>query len=117
MVAKSRTNFCVKDAVGDFELSIAPPSNFHPDGSMIMLSDKSKVVSSILKILLTGHTTIPELHVQCDKPSVLIIDAMCIVNMVPKSPDMSKEKHFAINFVDIVTGISDTYDEVRIVFD
>jgi len=115
VVAKSRTNFCVKDAVGDFELSIAPPSNFHPDGSMIMLSDKSKVVSSILKIPLTGHTTIPEL--QCDKPSVVIIDAICIVNMVPKSPDLSKEKHFAINFVDIVTAMSDTYDEVRIVFD
>ena len=117
VVAKSRTNFCVKDAVGDFEFSVglAPPSNFHPDGSVTMISDKSKVVSSILKISLTGHITIPEL--QCDKPSILIIDAMCIVNMVPKSPDMSKAKHFSINFVDIVAGMSDTYDEIRIVFD
>jgi len=54
-----------------------------------MLSDKSKVVSSILKIPRTGHITIPEL--QCDKPSVLIIDAMCIVllnafDVISKNP-------------------------------
>jgi len=42
---------------------------------------------------------------------------MCIVNTVTKSPDMSKAKHFTINYVDIVAGMSDTYDEVRIVFD
>ena len=115
VAAKSRTNFVVKDAIGDFEFSVAPPSNFHPDGSMIMLSDKSKVVSSILNIPLPDGRALSE--PASDVPSVLVIDAMCIVNMVPKTPEMSKALHFALKFVDIVAGMSDTYDEVRIVFD
>ena len=36
--------------VAEFEFSAAPPSNFHPDGSMIMLSDKSKLVSAVMNL-------------------------------------------------------------------
>ena len=36
VVCKTRTDFVVKDAIAEFEFFAAPPSNFHPDGSMIM---------------------------------------------------------------------------------
>jgi len=48
---------------------------------------------------------------------VLIIDAMCIVNMVPKTPDLLKAVHFTNNFVNIVAGMGSAYDELQVVFD
>ena len=114
-MCKTRTDFVVKDAIAEFEFSVAPPSNFHPDGSMIMLSDKSKLVSLVMSIPLPEGTTFSE--PESDAPTVLIIDAMCIVNMVPKTPEMSNALQFAKKFVDIVADMSDSYEEVRIVFD
>ena len=115
VVCKTRTDFSVKDAITEFEVSVAPPSNFHPDGSIIMLSDKSKLVSAVMKVPLPEGLAISE--PERDASSVLIIDAMCIVNMVPKNPAMSNALHFAKRFVDIVADMSDSYEEVRIVFD
>ena len=46
---------------------------------------------------------------------MLIIDAMCVINMIPKTPDLLKAVHFANKFVDIVVGMG--YDELRVVFD
>ncbi len=42
VVAKSRPEIDVRDAIGDYEFNNTPPSNFHPDGSMIMLTGKSQ---------------------------------------------------------------------------
>ena len=114
-MAKSRSSFAIKDAIGDFEFSVAPPSNFSPDGSMIMLSGKSQVASLILNMPLPESTSTSSL--QGGSPLVLIIDAMCIVNMVPKTPNLLKAVHFANKFVDIVAGMGSAYDELRVVFD
>jgi len=60
---------------------------------MIMLSSKSQVASLIL------NTPLPERSStytqEAGSPSVLIIDAMCIVNMVPKNPYLHKAGDFA----------------------
>ena len=48
--------------------------------------------------------------------SVLIIDAMCVVNMVTKTLEMTNAMHFAKKFVAIVAEMSKTnYEEIRIV--
>ena len=44
VAAKSRTDFVIMEAIGDFEFNVVSPSNFHPDGPMIMQSDKAQVV-------------------------------------------------------------------------
>ena len=97
VVAKSRSSFAIKDAIGD---SVAPPSNFSPDGSMIMLSGKSQVASLILNMPLPESTSTSSL--QGGSPLVLIIDVMCIVNMVPKTPDLLKAVHFANNYASLL---------------
>ena len=49
--------------------------------------------------------------------SVLIIDAMCVVNMVTKTLKMTNAMHFAKKFVAFVAEMSKTnYEEIRIVF-
>lgn len=117
VVAKSRPDFMVKDAIGDFEFHAAPPSNFHSDGSMVMLSGKSQVVTAILNIPLPESEDTNTPASEGDAPSVLIIDAMCIVNMVPKTPNMTNAVHFAEKFVSMVAELSFSYDEIRVVFD
>ncbi|KAK7077725.1 hypothetical protein SK128_020388 [Halocaridina rubra] len=82
-LCKTRNDFVAEDAIAEFEFSVAPPSNFHPDRSMIMLSDKSKLVSAVMNIPLPEDPAISE--PESDAPSVLIIDSMCMVNIVPKT--------------------------------
>ena len=50
VIAKSRPEFELKDAIGKFKLNVTPPSNFHPDGSMITQSSKSNVVPLIMNM-------------------------------------------------------------------
>ena len=52
VVAKSKQEFEVKDVIGEYEFDSDPPSNFHPDGSMIMLSGKSQVMKSVTDLPL-----------------------------------------------------------------
>ena len=93
-----------------------PPSNFHPDGSMIMLSCKSNVVSLVMNMAVQDGTDDMSPERQ-DVTKVIIINAMCVVNMVVKTPEMTTAKHFASKFLKIIGGMSASYDEIRIVFD
>ena len=116
VIAKSRPEFELKDAIGKFELNVTPPSNFHPDGSMIMLSSKSNVVPLVMNMAVQdGKVDMPP--ERQDVTKVIIIDAMCVVNMVVKTPEMTTSKHFASKFLQIIGGMSASYDEIRIVFD
>ena len=51
-----------------------------------------------------------------DVTNVIIIDAMCVVNMVVKTPKMTTAKHVASKFLLIIGGMGASYDEIRIVF-
>ncbi|KAG1662216.1 hypothetical protein GQR58_021026 [Nymphon striatum] len=95
VIAKSRPEFVVKDAIGNFEFNVAPPSNFHPDGFLIMLSSKSQLVPLIMKMSAPDGASNVVQYEENVSIRLLIIDAMCLVNM----------------------GMSASYDELRIVFD
>lgn len=81
VISKSRPEFELKDAIRKFELNVIPPSNFHPDGSMIMLSSKSNVVPLVMNMAVQDGTVDMPPERQ-DVTKVIIIDAMCVVNMV-----------------------------------
>lgn len=119
VVAKSRPEFQVKDAIGDYEFDSTPPSNFQPDGSMIMLSGKSQVVQSIMDLPLPEDANQhSEEDANGDQATpVLIVDAMCIVNMVKKTDERFTAANFAATFVEIIDSMSTPYKEVRVVFD
>ena len=76
VVSRCRPDLNVKDAIGKYEFNVTPPSNFHPDGSMIMISDKSQIVTSIRNLPLPQNTDFTESD---NDTSIMIIDAMCIV--------------------------------------
>ncbi|KAG1705831.1 hypothetical protein GQR58_003795 [Nymphon striatum] len=89
VIAKSRPEYVVKDAIGNFEFNVTPPSNFHLDGSMIMLSSKSQLVPLIMKMSAPGGASNVVQYEENVSIRVLIIDAMCLVNMVVKTPEPS----------------------------
>ena len=103
VATRSRPDLVIKEAIGDFEFNVLLPSNFHLDGLMIMQSDKAQVVSLISNMLLPDGEVIDN---EMGVPSVLIIDAMCVVNMVTKTPDMTNAMHFTKQFMAIVAEIS-----------
>jgi len=119
VVAKSRPEFQVKDAIGEYEFDSTPPSNFQPDGSMIMLSGKSQVVQSVMNLPLPEDVNQPsEEDANGDTATpILIVDAMCIVNMVTKTDERFTAAHFAATFVEIIDSMSKPYKEIRVVFD
>ena len=94
MISKSRPDFELKDAIRKFELNVTPPSNFRSDGSMIMRSRKSNVVPLVMNMAVQDGTVDMPPERQ-DVTNVIIIDAMCVVNMVVKTPEMTTAKHFA----------------------
>lgn len=51
-----------------------------------------------------------------DITRVIIIDAMCVVNTIVKTSDMTTAKHFVTKFLHIIDGMSANYNEIRIVF-
>lgn len=118
VIAKSRPDFIVKDAIVEFEFNVTPPSNFHPDGSMIMLSNKASLVDLIMNMPEKYHA-ISDPNIVKPITRVLIIDAMCVVHMIVKTPEMTTAKHFAENFLQIIgnMGSANRYDELRVVFD
>ncbi|KAG1662609.1 hypothetical protein GQR58_020866 [Nymphon striatum] len=89
VIAKSRPEYVVKDAIGNFEFNVTLPSNFHPDGSMIMLSSKSQLVPLIMKMSAPGGASNVVQYEENVSIRVLIIDAMCLVNIVVKTPEPS----------------------------
>ncbi|KAG1652168.1 Organic cation transporter protein [Nymphon striatum] len=117
VIAKSRPEFVVKDAIGNFEFNVAPPSNFHPDGFLIMLSSKSQLVPLIMKMSAPDGASNVVQYEENVSIRLLIIDAMCLVNMVVKTPEMTTAKQFFTKFLGIIQGMSASYYELRIVFD
>ena len=117
VVAKSRQEFEVKDVIGEYEFISAPPSNFHPDGSMIMLSGKSQVMKSVMDLPFPGVNQPSAEETNSTQTAILIIDAMCVVNMVTDTHEKFTVSDFTSKFVDIVEDMGAPYDEMHVVFD
>ena len=77
-----------------------------------MLGDKSQVVHLIQRMPLQNTALVS--GTPHERYSVLIIDAMCAVNMVSKAQNA---KSFSQQFINIVADMSSDYEEVRVVFD
>ena len=119
VVAKSRPEVDVRDAIGEYEFNNTPPSNLHPDGSMIMLPGKSHVVHLVtdLPLPLNIDTATPEEDNTTAPILVLIIDAMCVVNMIEKKSEKFNGADFAREFISIIETMSEPYNEARIALD
>ena len=79
VIAKSRLEFELNDAIGKFKLNVTPTSNVQPDGSMIMLSSKSNVMPLVMSMAIQDGT------VQTTQPTsgaAVTADSSCYANCV-----------------------------------
>lgn len=119
VVAKARPEFCPQTTIGEYEFNIAPPSNFNPDGSMIMLKGKHQLVKLIEDLPLPDTTSdiCMKQNTSGTERTIMLIDGMFLVNLIKKDPEMTAAKHFAKKFLFVLEDLVKSYDEFRLLFD
>ena len=102
--------------VGTYEMSVMPRSIFAPDGTLLLTSDKASLMHVIEA---QPHAQPPEEDQPTNKPRTVIIDAMCIVQAMKKTPFMKKMSDMKKSFINsIKTRIHrGSYTEARVLFD
>jgi hypothetical protein len=120
VAAGSRPNLVPSEAIGEYEFHVCPPSNFYTDGTMYMIPNKHQLVSETMKlpIDLTDnlHSTDSILSKSAEE-SVLIIDAMCVVQSFKVAKDIQSASKLADLFVTKIRSMAANYKEVRVLFD
>jgi hypothetical protein len=118
VVARSRPDLVPSTAIGEYEFHVCPPSNFSNDGCMLMLTNKHQLLSEIMKLCIDESA--PRRVIISDIPvqqTVLIIDAMCIVQSLQVAKDIHFVLDFGKKFVEKVMAMATDYSEVRVLFD
>ena len=106
----------LEDTIGIYEMSVVPRSIFAPDGSLLLIHDKA----SLMHVIEEQPHVPPEEPVQHGKkPSTLIVDAMCIVQSLKKTPGMRTMLLLKRSFIGVIEQHIQRggYSEARIIFD
>ena len=124
IAARSRPDLDLKECIGKYEFGIIPRSLFASDGSVLLAYDKSKVQHQLeaMGSLKTDEANMDvSSHTRMMNPTprnkVLIIDGMALVHAIQKTTTMLTCKDFADAFVQKLIVTSESYNEIRLVFD
>lgn len=120
MVAKSRPEIDIKEAIGQHEFSVVPRSLFANDGTMFHCSMKSALMSILEKTGESLDTLRTDDSVASSAPStmtVAIIDGMAELQSLDKSHWESSCEKLAKHFNDCLFHKYRESEEVRLVFD
>ena len=120
MICRSRPDMVLKDIIGKYELTVVPRSMFHPDGSMMHISAKSKLMHH-LEELVKDDVTKGDTASQTDsttngRMSVAVIDAMAEVQMFTPV-NSSTITELSCCFADKILNKYNLLSEVHLVFD
>jgi hypothetical protein len=123
IIARSRPDVSLRDAIGTYEFRALPPSLFSSDGSLLMCTDKSKLMG-ILESLATEESASAAIsddpldHGPNDaKKAVAILDGMVYVQAFGKPATVNTCADYATQFLQYVFRKVDECDEVHLVFD
>ncbi|KAK3734787.1 hypothetical protein QZH41_007919 [Actinostola sp. cb2023] len=116
VVVHSRPDIDLKESISEFELAAFPRALFNSDGDLRHCVGKSKLMN-ILENLLPQqlHNGGEEQH-QHTK-SVVIIDAMAVVQSMGKPTWVRTGRDLATHFLDIIDNRSKECSEVHVIFD
>ena len=126
IVAQSRPEINIEEAIGTYEFSCISRALFASDGSLLPCVGKSKLMQVLEKEATTETShedrqcSVPILGEPEDstKYMVAIVDAMVIVQEIASSAINIKTcKDFAAQFVKYVEAKTNTYNEVHVIFD
>ena len=119
-ICRSRPDMVLKDIIGKYELTVVPRSMFHPDGSMMHISAKSKLMHH-LEELVKDDVTKGDTDSQTDlesngRWSIAIVDAMAEVQMFTPV-NSSTIAELSCCFADKILNKYSLFSEVHLVFD
>lgn len=123
LVAKSRPEIDIKEAVGEFEFNVVPKSMFAPDGSMLHCSCKSALMAILEKLdgTRTGSNTeeheIPPPERTATRMKVSLVGGMAEVQALDKPSWVKNCLQLAEHFSTRIFAKYDESDEVRLIFD
>ena len=130
IVARSRPEVNLKEAIGQHEFTSLPRALFAIDGTLLPGTDKSKLMG-ILEELPNQKTTeadhqpeiVPEDGEQAEDiaevlpKKVTIIDGMAVVQAMGKPPSIKTCAQWADHFTAVLESKAKDYDEIHLVFD
>ena len=135
ILCKSSRDVDMKKVIGEYEFTLTPRSLFAPNGSMLMCTDKSKLIHELQKLVLdnsshdSSDNNLQPMSTQgldrslveddvVPEPShkVAIIDGMVIVQKLAKS-SMQTVSDLCRCFIDKVMYDTRDFDEIVVVLD
>ncbi|XP_032229946.2 uncharacterized protein LOC5505744 [Nematostella vectensis] len=122
LVAKSRPEIDMKEAVGEFEFNVVPKSMFAQDGSVLHCSCKSALMAILEKVANTGassNTAELEIHPPIQEGTrmkVSIVDGMAEVQALDKPSWIKNCSQLADHFLERVLYRYHGSDELQLVF-
>ena len=130
VLTRSNRDIDQKNAVGNYEFTLTPRALFAPDGSMLMCTDKSKLIHDLEKLANTAdqndHNEMLAPNEQdglaLTSPAntkIAIVDGMVLVQKMTKNKKgtFSTVKDLAQGFIDKLTNMTAGFSEVILVFD
>ena len=127
VLTRSNRDIDQKNAVGNYEFTLTPRALFAPDGSMLMCTDKSKLIHVLEKLASTvdrNEMLAPNEQdgLALTSPAnakITIVDGMVLVQKMTKNKrgTFSTVKDLAQGFIDKLTDMTAGFSEVILVFD
>ena len=127
VLARSNRDIDHKQAIGTYEFTLTPRALFTPSGSMLMCSDKSKLIHALEKLVTpgtdeqtnkeAGNLTV-DVGVSCQSQRIAVVDEMVLVQKLAKKPAMVVTvSDLSVCFNDRLMSLTRNFDEVILVFD
>lgn len=117
LVSRSRSDIDLKECIGNFEFGTVPRSLFASDGTLLLASDKSKIMVRLEDLVEKANLMKDRYPVNCATNSFIIVDGMAVVQSINKSPEMKYCEDLAKAFVSKIIQEYRTYNNIHIVFD
>ena len=125
IVARSRPEVNLREAIGQHEFTSLPRALFSSTGSLLPCNDKSKLMS-VLEGLPKHNEDTDEAQVreaetsddhQNSEKKVIIVDGMAVVQAMGKPAWVKTCADFAKHFIAVLSSKVQGYDEVHLVFE
>lgn len=114
----------LKYALGEYEFQVVPKNFFLPHGSLLLATDKSKIMQHIEKLIGDERLNSAKVELSAylndssNRSLIILLDAMHIVNSITrKCSPISTVADYADIFEGRMYGLSRNFDQVRVVFD
>lgn len=117
IISRTRPELCPEKVIGEYELTNIPPSNFSPDGAMIVAKSNEALIDVINEM---QELSSPMRYDLANPETVIIFDGMDLLDLLKSVKPMDNVGHLVNAFMTELTrelnSSSDNYSEVRLLF-